>query len=240
MLYLSEHVHFCQSADGAVLLDLHSGGYLGVPASALPCLESQIANWPKTVPSIITRATGQPPLADTAASELIASLHKRGVLTTIATPTRYLACTRPASSISLTGRATESRLPALSYAIPFLLALAEVRTHLRSSKLEPLLLKLGVQLREVALERPQQVPLTKLLSAYWRLRTWTFTAADACLLDSLVLSQFLAKHRIHNTFVIGVTSKPFLAHAWVQIGDAVLNDTAEHVQQFEPILAVGT
>jgi hypothetical protein len=41
------------------------------------------------------------------------------------------------------------------------------------------------------------------------------------------------------TFAIGVATKPFLAHAWVQIGESVLNDTAEHVQDFKPLLSIG-
>jgi len=41
------------------------------------------------------------------------------------------------------------------------------------------------------------------------------------------------------TFVIGVATKPFLAHSWVQIGEYVLNDTAEHAQDFKPILSIG-
>jgi hypothetical protein len=40
------------------------------------------------------------------------------------------------------------------------------------------------------------------------------------------------------TFVIGVATRPFVAHAWVQIAGSVLNDTVEHVQDFAPILSV--
>jgi hypothetical protein len=41
------------------------------------------------------------------------------------------------------------------------------------------------------------------------------------------------------TFVIGVATKPFLAHSWVQLGEYVLNDTTERVQDFMPILSIG-
>ncbi len=60
-----------------------------------------------------------------------------------------------------------------------------------------------------------------------------------CLFDSLVLTVYLTKGMVSCVLVIGVTSKPFLAHSWVQIGESVLNDTAEHVQTFEIILSVG-
>jgi hypothetical protein len=59
------------------------------------------------------------------------------------------------------------------------------------------------------------------------------------LFDSLVLSAFLTKCGQPCTFVIGIATKPFVAHAWVQSGDAVLNDTAEYIQTFDPILAIG-
>jgi hypothetical protein len=53
------------------------------------------------------------------------------------------------------------------------------------------------------------------------------------------LTVYLTKAKIPCTFVIGVASRPFLAHSWVQIGDSVLNDTAEHTQNFKTILSIG-
>ena len=34
---------------------------------------------------------------------------------------------------------------------------------------------------------------------------------------------------------LGVQLHPFLAHAWVELDGAVLNDVAEHVAQFTPV-----
>jgi hypothetical protein len=79
----------------------------------------------------------------------------------------------------------------------------------------------------------------KLLVSFFRLRIWFYTADRHCLFDSLVLAAFLTRKKVPCTLVIGVSTKPFLAHSWVQIGEFVLNDTAEHVQTFTPILAVG-
>jgi hypothetical protein len=79
-----------------------------------------------------------------------------------------------------------------------------------------------------------------LISSFRQLRIWFYTAHDQCLFDSLVLSVFLTLLKVPCTFVIAVASKPFLAHAWVQVGDMVLNDTAEHVQEFQPLLGVGS
>ncbi|MCD9026766.1 lasso peptide biosynthesis B2 protein [Luteimonas sp. BDR2-5] len=59
-----------------------------------------------------------------------------------------------------------------------------------------------------------------------------------CLLDSLSLTRFLAKRRLHATLVFGVTAEPFSAHCWVQAGRAVLNDTLGNVCAHTPIRAI--
>ncbi|WP_394003201.1 lasso peptide biosynthesis B2 protein [Luteimonas sp. WGS1318] len=53
-----------------------------------------------------------------------------------------------------------------------------------------------------------------------------------CLLDSLALTVFLARRKLHASIVFGVTSAPFTAHCWVQSGDLVLNDTVGHANAY--------
>ncbi len=76
------------------------------------------------------------------------------------------------------------------------------------------------------------------MHVFLRMRPWIYTAVDACLLDSLVLRDFLRRSGVHSTLVIGINTKPFAAHAWVQYGSQVLNDDAEHVLQFTPIITI--
>lgn len=59
-----------------------------------------------------------------------------------------------------------------------------------------------------------------------------------CLFDSLCLVHFLAHFRHHPEWIFGVKLEPFGAHCWVQSGDTVLNDAAEVVRQYTPILVV--
>lgn len=61
---------------------------------------------------------------------------------------------------------------------------------------------------------------------------------DRCLVRSLALFSILRNRGIAAQFVIGVRSQPFAAHAWVQYGDTVLNDGAEQVSYYTPILAL--
>ena len=64
------------------------------------------------------------------------------------------------------------------------------------------------------------------------------SAADRCLPRSIALALRLARRGIHAHIVIGVKSDPFGAHCWVQHGEAVLNDTAEEVLRYTPLLVV--
>jgi hypothetical protein len=77
-----------------------------------------------------------------------------------------------------------------------------------------------------------------LLQVYFRLRPFFFSSQNECLLDSLALVHFLAGYRLFPHLLIGVRLNPFSAHSWVQMDDAVLNDSVEHVNFFTPIFAV--
>lgn len=59
-----------------------------------------------------------------------------------------------------------------------------------------------------------------------------------CLRTSLALVVYLARHGYYPDLVIGVRMKPFGAHAWVQAGSIVLNDTVDEVAPFTPIVVV--
>jgi hypothetical protein len=72
---------------------------------------------------------------------------------------------------------------------------------------------------------------------FTRLRPWFYTAYNKCLFDSLVLRMFLQLSGEPAQIVLGVATKPFRAHAWVQIGEYAVNDTAENVQSYLPLLS---
>ncbi len=76
------------------------------------------------------------------------------------------------------------------------------------------------------------------VARYVRLRPFALTSRDRCLHDSLTLIHFLATQGLFPQWVIGVRVHPFGAHSWVQGGGVVLNDLAERVRHFRPILVV--
>lgn len=58
----------------------------------------------------------------------------------------------------------------------------------------------------------------------------------SCLLDTLALRTFLARRRLTASIVFGVSPDPFAAHAWLQSGDLVLNETVSYARMHTPIL----
>jgi len=59
-----------------------------------------------------------------------------------------------------------------------------------------------------------------------------------CLIDSLALVRFLQKHGHDAQLVIGIACDPFSAHAWVQSGCCVLNDTLGSAESHVPIRVI--
>lgn len=64
------------------------------------------------------------------------------------------------------------------------------------------------------------------------------SAADRCLARSIALAVCLASGGVRASVVIGVQLPPFMAHAWTQYDELVLNDSAEEARRFQPILVI--
>lgn len=240
MHHLSDHVYCREFEDGAILLDLRTGKYLGLHAASLPHLKTLIANWPgpdnANLHGIKTVPHDEGKVVDTVVSDLLS----RGVLTQIPPSTNHIHAVSALTSLAITRRVAAAQAPPLGHVVNFARALFHVKLFWRGGNLEPTLGWLAARqstLNDVT--PPEPNILLPFLRSYCQLRLWFYTARDHCLFDSLVLSAFLTKCSLPCTFVIGISTKPFVAHAWVQLGHAVLNDTAEYVQTFDPILAIG-
>jgi Transglutaminase-like superfamily len=84
----------------------------------------------------------------------------------------------------------------------------------------------------------QDLELEKQVRKFNRIRPWFYTAKGNCLRDALILATYLKHNGSPTSFTIGVRLHPFEAHAWVQAGPIVLNDTLESIQAYTPILSV--
>lgn len=59
-----------------------------------------------------------------------------------------------------------------------------------------------------------------------------------CLVRSFLLLRVLRRAGHDATWVFGVATRPFRAHCWLQAGEAALDDHAERLAAYVPILAV--
>lgn len=57
-----------------------------------------------------------------------------------------------------------------------------------------------------------------------------------CLEDSVCCALFLRECGLSPSFRIGVMQPPFMAHAWVQVGNVIVNDTKGCVEAYSEIL----
>jgi hypothetical protein len=80
----------------------------------------------------------------------------------------------------------------------------------------------------------QEQRLSEAATAFNRVRPYV-PIEMRCLVDSLSLVKFLAKRGLHAHLVMGVACDPFSAHAWVQHGSLVLNETVGTAQAHIPI-----
>jgi hypothetical protein len=236
LYFLSADAYCCEFGDGAIILDVRNDTYIGVDRQHVDYLKGCINNWPGR--KYTEQAGAGTEVAAT--TGLISDLISRGILTTRPTSKRPDPAARPDRALSDWNSDVMRRRIPLRHIAEFALSLLAVSTALRQNGLASLLCWIGRH--QSSIDRKCSVESRKLsrcVASFVWLRLWCYTAYRRCLFDSLVLSVYLTRQSIPCTISIGVATKPFLAHAWVQIDDCVLNDTAEHVQEFEPILSIG-
>lgn len=70
-----------------------------------------------------------------------------------------------------------------------------------------------------------------------RMRVWAPFNGE-CLARSYMALKYLRLCGHDAAWVVGVRTWPFDAHCWLQSGEVVLDDTAEHVRPYRPILVM--
>lgn len=91
--------------------------------------------------------------------------------------------------------------------------------------------------RNCTLQSPTET-LPAAIDVFRRLRSMLYTSHNNCLTDSMILFIYLTRLHYNVEFVIGIRTRTFEAHAWVQCEDYLCEDTPERVQNFMPILIV--
>ncbi|HSZ10446.1 MAG TPA: lasso peptide biosynthesis B2 protein [Steroidobacteraceae bacterium] len=234
--FLAQHIHLCEIDDGAIILDLPKNKYMAVDRNDLLALERFVEGVRPRRQSIENNDIAQSP-------EILDALLERGILTKSRAEGFWVEPVIPlaAQAISTGRRRTWPLAIRSSHIVSFVQSYVYVSFMLRTERL----CQMVSHLRAMKNARSTNAGLTaspatiiRHCAIFRRIRTFVYTAHEECLFDALVLAMFLYRSRLIPTFIIGVKTKPFLAHAWVQIGDWVIDERVEKVQMLKPILVV--
>jgi Transglutaminase-like superfamily len=231
---LSSHTYACEPADGIIFLDVRHHRYFGVPSSLGITLRAFVRNWPA--------AQDLDHTSDARTPEALQALVDAGLLMASDSETaniRRLPQRAEATVCCASPMAAPARI-GVGNVCNVIRAVALTAVRLRTMSLERIVNLLQARSAR-AVDGPQPLSedaLRAFVRVYMRVRPWLYTARNSCLLDSLALLEFLHVYKIYPLWVIGVQALPFRAHSWVQLEHLVLNDFAENVNQFSPILVV--
>lgn len=226
-------VHF--AADSAVVLDTKSNRYHGLQADQAGALQRALGQ---------NAAAQYPVVTDSDVATFAAALEARGILTTTADSSGASAApgvTAPTHSLADAPRETTGGANA-RHALPISLLYLKTACWMKRGRLDTALehLRKLRKLRKLQAARATRTPgeSIELVRRFDAVRPFIYSSKDQCLLDSLVLAQFLFSHNVCPTFLIGVRTLPFAAHSWLQLDDCVLNGPLYFAQRSNVIVAI--
>jgi hypothetical protein len=230
LLHLARHVQACRVDEQIILLDLKRGRYLAVSGVTFELVHGSsltVKRSPASVDVVTTLRV------------LAQRLAVSGLLADNPIPARFSrALQEPTRSFDVEEAALQPRTT-VACATRLLICATRAAVSIRVRSLIAIATVLERR-RACQTHRPPPDPaaISMVAATYEHLRPLALTARDQCLQDSLALVHFMAADDLHPRWVIGVKTRPFGAHAWVQHDDMVLNDQHEHVRRFIPILVV--
>jgi hypothetical protein len=227
--WLPPDVYLCRVLDAVIFLNLKTDDYPTLTNDQVQALGSVVHGWPV------------PPLAgrEEYARRLAEKLVEAGLLT------RDARLGRPAAPVTLDidavpaaiGVGGMSRQPiGVADVWNFLIAWAGASAVMRRRGLRDSIHAVRARKKKRTATRIDPTQLEQLVFLYRRLRCYAFAVRNRCLLHSLILVRFLARYDVYPLLIMGVRLRPSGAHAWVQQGAMILDDTPEHVRAYTPIL----
>ncbi|MBS0418581.1 MAG: lasso peptide biosynthesis B2 protein [Proteobacteria bacterium] len=221
-------VHF--AADSAVLLDTRSNRYHGLEADQAAALQIALGG---------SAATHYPVVTEADVAMFAACLEARGILTTSA-PSIGDRAGPPAiaPAHSLADAPAKTAVPVNArYALQILRLFLRSAFWLKRGRLDTALAHLR-QLHSTYTPTRSPDESIDLVRSFNAIRPYIYSSKDQCLLDSLILTQFLLNQGVSATFFIGVRILPFAAHSWVQLSDCVLNCSLYCTQRSHAIVVI--
>jgi hypothetical protein len=237
--WLPTHVRACSTTTGTVLLDLRRNRYFGVGRKETRVLSSLAANWQDTpATSSFTRDLDALPMED--AVRIADKLVEAGLLSKdAAEPAAFTPTAIDLNSLlTSVGHEVERKSPIRwRHIVNFLRACTWARRSVKSRTLYVVAEEIGRKKNAAGAPFDAERAI-ELVGVFRRLRPHTFAARDQCLFHALALVKFLSAYDIYPTWVIGVRTKPWAAHSWVQQGTLLLDANPEQVCDYSPILAI--
>jgi hypothetical protein len=231
---LADHVRACHVDGQVVLLDLRRDRYIGVGGALLPALASRVADWP------LCKSKNGHQTRSTEVDAWVANMLQQGMLTSgLPTAAVRPSITEPQHSLASFDEPTRQgmkwrRVARLAYSS------ITVGHWLKRFNLADIAIRVE-RFRSTAASESAGASDGKLRAAaswYLHTRPLVMSSHDECLRDSLTMLRFLCAEGLYPRWVIGVRTRPFGAHSWVQAGSLVLNDVHENVRSYTPILVV--
>lgn len=231
--YLSAHLRHCLIDDGVVLLNMATEKYLALPPGARQIFELATA---------CINDSAHEALFSAEQHESIQALVREGVLTP--DPSKGVSAMPATRLVSDSLLATSQLGPPeqirLRDLLTFTASALRAMYELKFSRLDKTARRIQRKRQKVedswsAADHPS---IRELFLRFRRMRVWLYGSSGRCLLDSLVLTEFLLRNNVPASVVLGVSTKPFSAHAWVQLRDLALNDRAERINFYTPIMVI--
>lgn len=231
---LASHIRACRADGVVILLDMLNDKYISIQDEQNLELLKFIEGWPG--PPVEHIQSDEIRRAD----ELFLELRKQGIITNEPQPERQTKkIDEPSKSVEIEVARERPNIeftPLLKLWKSALSASLSLK-YQSLSAIEASVINCRIRSKHKHSTK-SNLDLIKATNLYLNVRPFAFSAHDRCLHDSLTLIRFLANQGFFPRWIIGVRTRPFGAHSWVQDGDLVLNDLPETVRRYEPILIV--
>jgi hypothetical protein len=233
---LADHVFVCLQGEHVVFLDVHNDRYFALEAHQTSGLAKVVPGWPVAAAA---RAEATDGASDLVESSVLALLLERGLLSP---DVRAGKAATPVSVQPVTGELSADQYEGSARAdaatlVRFIACAVRASLMLRFRGFERVVRRVSRR-NEKHGGSVDQARLHRLVAQFSVLRPFFFTAKDMCLFEAFALSEFLVREGVFPRWVFGVQARPFAAHCWLQHGGIVLNDTADHVGRYTPIMIV--
>jgi hypothetical protein len=236
--FLRPDVFACVTPNSTVFLNLTTDEYLALSREQTRALSAVVPGWPANTDTD-TQSEDVPREKVLGLANKLAHI---GLLTKDATTGKALRPAHVEIPRDYPLVALGDRAPAihLRHFVNIINAWASAALSLRLRKLERVVGSVSHRNEQIkhSSTHASAETVQSLAQVFMKLRLLIYSPKDQCLLDSLVMVNFLARHDIACTWVLGVKPTPFEAHSWVQYGPFVLNDTAASVRRFTPIMSI--